>query len=336
MALLVILASTGAAAAAATGWPGGRLAGPAPSAAATTPMATVTPTPAVRPTTAATKPTPTSTPRSAPRATPSARTSPVARRTVDGVFAAAGVHQWLHCQGTGAVTVVVITGLAAPASSWSGVLPGLERTTRTCVYDRPGLGHSPARPNVTQVLDAGLYAHELAALLGAAGERGPFVVVGHSFGGLVARAFVHSYPSRVRGLLLAESVTPYDPTSGAFWPEAGHQIDMKASSAATGGGPMLGRLPLLVLSASNPEEDHLGGPTYGQPQSLIDLWRAQQQADLRLSTDAIQVIAHSGHVLQQDNPTAVVEAVRELVAAATTGRPLSCTPVWSDDAATCR
>jgi pimeloyl-ACP methyl ester carboxylesterase len=254
---------------------------------------------------------------------------------VSGVFAAAGVRQYLHCQGAGPLTLVVIPGLGTSSAAWSGVLPALQQVTRTCVYDRPGLGRSPARPDRTQVLDAGLYARELFALLSVAGEKGPYVVLGHSFGGLVARAFVHSYPRTVRGLLLAESVTPGDPTTGRYWPEAGHQIDMVASSAATGGGPPLGHLPLLVLSASNPEEDHLGGPTYGQPQWMIDLWRRQQHDDLTLSTDAIQVIAHSGHVLQQDNPGAVVESVRELVAAARTGDALRCTTVWARYGSTC-
>ena len=111
---------------------------------------------------------------------------------------------------------------------------------------------------MSKIVDAGLYSRELTALLMAAGERGPFVVVGHSFGGLIARAFLRDNPGRVRGLLLAESVTPNDPTSGPFWSEAGHRVDMAASSAATGGGPPLGRLHLLVLSASDPEGDHLG------------------------------------------------------------------------------
>jgi len=252
------------------------------------------------------------------------------------VIAAAGVRQWLHCRGSGAVTVVVVAGLGSGASSWSGVRPSLERITRTCVYDRPGLGRSPARTDATRVVDAGLHARELAALLAAAGERGPFVVVGHSYGGLIARAFVHDYRSRVRGLLLAESVTPDDPTLGRYWTEAGHRVDMAASSAATGGGPKLGSLPLLVLSASNPEGDHLGGPTYGQPAWMVTLWRTQQRADRALSSDAIQVTARSGHVLQQDDPPAVVEAVRELVVAVQTGRRLRCATAWATVRAVCR
>jgi len=263
------------------------------------------------------------------------RQESAARGDVLGVFAAAGVHQWVHCAGNGAITLVIITGLAAPASSWSLVLPSLRAITRTCVYDRPGLGLSPPRADMSKIVDAGLYSRELTALLMAAGERGPFVVVGHSFGGLIARAFLRDNPGRVRGLLLAESVTPNDPTSGPFWSEAGHRVDMAASSAATGGGPPLGRLHLLVLSASDPEGDHLGGPTYGQPESAITLWRRQQRNDLSLSSDAIQVIAHSGHVLQQDDPAAVAEAVRELVAVARGGGLLRCTAVWSNVDARC-
>jgi len=255
---------------------------------------------------------------------------------LEGVFSAAGVRQWLHCRGTGPLTVVVITGLGAPASSWARVRPSLERITRTCVYDRPGLGNSPARPDAAQLVDAGLHAHELAALLAAAGERGPFVLVGHSYGGLIARAFVHDYRAQVRGLLLAESVTPDDPTLGRYWTEARHSVDMAASSAATGGGPKLGSLPLLVLSASNPEGDHLGGPTYGQPDWMVILWRTQQRRDLALSSDAIQVIARSGHVLQQDDPPAVIEAVRELVAAVRSGHHLACSTAWAGVHASCR
>lgn len=269
---------------------------------------------------------------------PSASTALAPRPTgvVARVIPAAGVEQWLHCQGAGALTVLVVPGLGATASSWASVLPSLQRVTRTCVYDRPGLGRSPARPLTGQIVDAGLYAAELDALLQAAHEPAPYVLIGHSYGGLIARAFVHRYPATVRALLLAESVTPGDPTLGRYWTEAGHAVDMVASSSATAGGPHLGRRPLLVLSASNPEEDHMGGPTYGQPQWMINLWRTEQGRDLSLSSDAIQVIAHSGHVLQQDNPAAVTEALREIVRAAISGRPLACSSVWQRLGASCR
>jgi pimeloyl-ACP methyl ester carboxylesterase len=243
---------------------------------------------------------------------------------------------WLSCAGTGSPTVVVVPGLGAAATSWQPVLPALRASVRTCVYDRPGLGRSPARPDPHQVVDAGMLAGELAALLRRAGEPGPYVVVGHSFGGLVARAFVAADRRAVRGVLLAESVTPDDPTLPAFWTEAGHPVDLRASSAAADGGPRLGRTPLLVLTASQPDRDHLGGPTYGQPAWMTALWVRQQRADLGLSEDSVQVVARSGHVLQQDDPAAVVDAVRTLVTAARTGAPLRCDASWRYVSATCR
>ena len=255
--------------------------------------------------------------------------------TVDQVITTDGVSQYLHCGGSGPVTVVVVAGLHADSSSWSAVRPDLERLTRTCVYDRPGLGRSPARTDGRITVDARLYANELAALLSAAGEKGPFIVVGHSFGGLVARAFVREHLTSVKAVFLAESVTPHDPTLGDVWHEAGLDVDMTASSDATGNGPHLGSLPLLVMTASRPDADHLTGPTYGQGDDVTAEWLRGQAANLNLSTDAIQVVAHSGHVLQQDSPAAVVEGVRELLTAVKTGAPLTCAPVWATLNATC-
>jgi len=292
------------------------------SAAATSPSAPAKPSP------------------SASRPSPSraAVTPPpvVARAAFARLVSAAGVRQWLDCAGPGPLTLVVVPGLGSTTAAWSSVLGSLRRFVRTCVYDRPGLGHSPNRANTSQVLDAGIQAGELWALLQAAGERGPYVVLGHSYGGLIARAFVAAHRSSVRGVFLAESVSPGDPSTGRYWTEAGHRVDLQVSGTATHGGPPLGSLPLMVMSASRPDADHLTGPTYGQPQWMTTLWVRLQHANLTLSSDAIQVIAHSGHVLQQDDPPAVVEGARELVAAVHTGAPLSCRGPWSSVGGTCR
>ena len=273
-----------------------------------------------------------------PDSTAAIRPSVVAARptgTDIRIVAAAGVRQWINCQGTGKVTVVVITGLASSASGWSLVSHQFRGITRTCFYDRPGVGYSPARPNHKQVLDAGLYAHELQALLSAAGEPGPYLIVGHSFGGLVARAFAFDYPRVVRGVLLAESVDP-GTTTEDYWPEGGHNIDMALSKAATGGGPAMGTKPLLILSASRPDRDRLGGPAYGQPPAITAQWIAEQRADTRLSKNSMQVTATSGHVLQLDNPAAVVAALRLELHAVVTGRRLTCTRLWLTVRSTCR
>ena len=261
---------------------------------------------------------------------------PRSRPAYTSIVSAAGVRQWLSCAGPGSLTLVVVPGLAASAMSWSTVLPALRRVVRTCVYDRPGLGRSPPRPDRRAVVDAGGLARELWALLRTAGEDGPYVVLGHSFGGLVARAFVAEHRSAVDGVLLVESVTPGDPTLPRYWTEAGHAVDLVASAAAAGGGPPLGSTPLVVLSASEPDRDHLGGPPYGQPGWMTALWRTQQRDDLRLSTASVQVVAHAGHVVQQDDPAAVALAVRVLVRAVLARAAPSCEAPWSLVGASCR
>jgi pimeloyl-ACP methyl ester carboxylesterase len=69
------------------------------------------------------------------------------------------------------------------------IQPALAETTRVCTYDRGGIGVSDARPRTVSPITSTTQAGELHALLDAIGEQGPFVYVGHSYGGMIARAF---------------------------------------------------------------------------------------------------------------------------------------------------
>ena len=93
--------------------------------------------------------------------------------------------------------------------------------------------------------------------------------------------------------------------------------------------------PLIVLSASEPYHDHLGGPAYSDTAADIARWRAQQASATALSANAIQVIAGSGHVVQQDNPKAAVAAVRTLLNAVESGKRLRCGRSWQTLQARC-
>jgi len=161
----------------------------------------------------------------------SASTPPYTR-----VVLAAGVRQYLHCRGTGSPTVVVVADLVVPASSWTALTADVEAVTRTCVYDRPGIGTSPPRTSPHQVVDAGLNARELSALLTAAGQPGPYLLVGQGYGTLVARAFARQHPALVQGLLLGGDAPATD-GSDLYWTEAGHRIGVAASTAAAGPTP---------------------------------------------------------------------------------------------------
>jgi pimeloyl-ACP methyl ester carboxylesterase len=112
----------------------------------------------------------------------------------------------LRCTGQGSPAVILETGLGGWSSFWALIQPAVGQTTRVCSYDRAGLGWSEAG---SEPRDARQIATELHALLGAASVAGPFVLVGHSNGGLYTRMFAGMYPDEVVGMVLADP-TPVD------------------------------------------------------------------------------------------------------------------------------
>lgn len=110
----------------------------------------------------------------------------------------------MNCIGSGAPTVMLEAGASAFALDWALVQPEAARTRRVCSYDRAGSGWSDARPDVET--PARVVA-DLHALLAAAGERGPFVLVGHSFGGVYVRLYQLQYPDDVLALVLVDPST---------------------------------------------------------------------------------------------------------------------------------
>lgn len=108
----------------------------------------------------------------------------------------------IHCTGMGSPTVVLEAGLGESSVSWGLVQPRVARVTRTCSYDRAGLGWSDAGPD-PRYADA--IVADLTALLDAAGVEGPLVMVGHSFGGPIVRLFAYRVPARVQGLALIDA-----------------------------------------------------------------------------------------------------------------------------------
>ncbi len=116
-----------------------------------------------------------------------------------------GYRLHLDCTGEGGPTVVLIYGMAGSYLDWYRVQPELAKTTRVCSYDRPGYGWSdpgpkPPLPSVN--------ADELHTLLKTAGEKPPFILVGHSLGAFDARMYAHLYPEEVAGIVLVDGAHP--------------------------------------------------------------------------------------------------------------------------------
>ena len=117
-----------------------------------------------------------------------------------------GTHRLhLHCAGDGAPTVVFDAALGASSLSWSLVQPSIARVTRACAYDRAGFGWSEGG---LMPRTAGRIADELHQLLEIAAVPGPYILVGHSYGGLVMRVFAARHAAAVAGLVLIEPAIP--------------------------------------------------------------------------------------------------------------------------------
>lgn len=121
-----------------------------------------------------------------------------------GQMIAVGDHRLhLYCQGTGAPTVVIETGLGVDWVAWAPVVLNLAQSIEACVYDRAGYGWSEPGPMPRSAAQS---ATELHDLLAASGHTAPVVLVAHSFGGHIARIYATQYPAQLAGVVLVDPV----------------------------------------------------------------------------------------------------------------------------------
>ena len=126
--------------------------------------------------------------------------TPSAGRTYD----VAGHRMYLRCEGAGSPTVLLSSGAGERSSSWAWIAPAVARDTRVCSYDRAGLGWSgSAGPQ-----DGVAVATDLHALLQVAQVPGPYLLAGHSTGGVYNMIFAARYPDETAGMVLLDSATP--------------------------------------------------------------------------------------------------------------------------------
>ena len=242
-----------------------------------------------------------------------------------------------QCEGTGSPTVILEAGYTASGIGTFGrtIQPAIAGTTRVCTYDRAGIGVSDARPASLSPLTSVTQARELHALLDAVGEHAPFVYVGHSYGGMIARAFAATYPSETVGLVLLDASSepeipvyhrlhagPWD--DGTVQPAPNQRININASVHELEDAPALGPMPLIVVTAG----------------VLTDKWLAkvpklEARAQTRLaslSSDAIHVVDQGkSHQLPDNDPTLVIDATLAVVNAARSGSALAaCATVFSE------
>jgi len=268
-----------------------------------------------------------------------------------------GRKMYLECRGSGSPTVVFVSGrsdradiwstLADPKQSGPAVLPGVATFTRVCAYDRPGTytvtgqhveaSRSSPVPQPTTA-DSGM--RDLHALLTAAKVPGPYVLVAHSWGGLIARLYAAHYPNEVSGLVLVDTTTEllYDgltPQQQAWWITLNsyfpsvldqyHQerTDFVPSFQSLRTAPELRRMPVVILASDQPYDLKLlaahgglplppGVPLNFGPVIFKAHIAGQMMLAERLNAKLI-LNTHAFHYIHTEQPQLVINSIRYVV-----------------------
>jgi len=194
-----------------------------------------------------------------------------------------GRRMYLSCAGSGSPTVVLVPGAGEPSSVWAWIAPDVARDTRVCVYDRAGRGWSDPAPSQQ---DGMAVATDLGTLLTGAHEPSPYVLVGHSFGGLYVRAFAARYPNQTAGVVLLDATDPHQftlPAYPVFYEGFRRVSALFPSLARFGVGRVAYRSQYGSLPSEARAEQYMFWSTARHARSLRDEWaaapRAMQQAD---------------------------------------------------------
>jgi pimeloyl-ACP methyl ester carboxylesterase len=221
-----------------------------------------------------------------------------------GRLVSVGDHQ-LHisCTGAGSPTVVLEAGLGEPSTMMAAwIAPNVAPTTRVCVYDRAGRGWSES---ASAPQDGEHIATDLHTLLSRAGEPGPYVLAGHSAGGIYVLNFARLFPNDVAGAALLDSMHPEQYDRMPSWPGF-YQMFRRASAVM----PSLARLGIGRLVYGT-QYSGLPAPERDQERAFLATPRHSRSVRDELSTirTAMNQAADLGTL--GDTPLAVVTAKRD-------------------------
>lgn len=219
--------------------------------------------------------------------------------------------------GNGDQTVVFENGLGGRMDWWAKVLPELRGNVTAFTYNRPGYGNSDP---VSSPRDGQHIVEELRQLLNAKQLPPPYILVGHSLGGLYMQLFARLHPDEVSALILVDSTHPEQlKGNGAYenWPlwvrmlfqllisdVAQQEFDaIEATGSAVLAMPTFAGKPVLVLSALQPTKE---------TSALADDANAKRRDLARLYPGAKQIWVDSGHVIPLEKPDSVVKAIRDV------------------------
>lgn len=221
--------------------------------------------------------------------------------------------------GEGSPTVVFEAGFGAGLTSWATVQSNTAKFARTVSYDRAGLGQSEPGPKPRA---AKQIAAELHTALQKAGIAPPYLLVGHSFGGIYARVFADMYPNEVAGMVLI------DPSQEAFndWAKT-HQeaqrvaldeqitkasqgvrdeaAEVNASYALSRSTKVPAGIPVILLTAM--KDDTMPAEVRKVWVQMHEDWIAKVPGGKHI------MVENSGHFIQAEQPQVVLDAIKQVV-----------------------
>jgi pimeloyl-ACP methyl ester carboxylesterase len=232
----------------------------------------------------------------------------------DALLVVGGEDLHVETLGTSGPTIVFEAGLGNDSTTWKLVAGPIATFARVVLYDRPGLGQSSPLKDKNAAITAIEVATRLHALLGVADIPPPYILVGHSLGGLYVQMFARKYPRELSGVVLLESSSPdapsqlktrakLEPGTTAYLEEEGIP---ESNIQVKNGGPFPS-VPLAVVAAT----DH--GPYFREWEPT--LMRLQQQLAGLSAHGKLVVAQGSGHDVQMDRPQTVIGVVREMAGA---------------------
>lgn len=249
----------------------------------------------------------------------------------------------MRCTGKGSPVIVIDTGVGDTSERWQSIQAQIAQITRVCTYDRAGYGASEPGPLPRHSQRA---ADELKQLLENAGIKRPYLLVGHSLGGLNVQVFADRYLELVAGLILLDPA-PLPFISGQAFPDLYRMLEQQAaelqqwteaarqspdaeaqakvnyleavasehaaliaeSASQVAAIASFGSIPLVVIGSGKPN------PAFGeQAEAFQQFWIEQNRALALKSTNGAFVLAQeSGHYLHEDAPDVVLDAIRQMV-----------------------
>ena len=255
---------------------------------------------------------------------------------------------YLRCAGSGSPTVVLESGIHDSSDPWTitdttppvpaspSVFAGLAKVTRVCLYDRPGtIRYDQPAPHITtrstpidnpRTLDA--QAADLAAVLARGKVPGPYLLVAHSYGGMIVRRYTQQHADRVAGIVFVDAFAPtIKPLFGELWPQyeellnhpglaldqdpTWETVDADEAIATLEAGPPLPSFPFAVVSKALPFGIAPGAPA-DVVARLEQVWPQVQDTivqEVGMSQPPHVIATGSDHYVQMHDPDLVIATV---------------------------